>query len=50
MTIYSPEGIETLKGPDLTEIFNTNVVSAHVMTSALLPFLRRGMEKKIVNM
>lgn len=50
MTIFSPDGIETLKGSDLTEVFNTNVVSAHIMTSALLPALRRGKEKKIVNM
>jgi hypothetical protein len=35
---------------DLVSVFKANVNSVHMVTSAFLPFLKRGKEKKIMNM
>lgn len=43
-------GIASMTGEQLAEVFDTNVISAQRVTSALLPLLRKGGEKKIVNM
>ncbi|KAK3385991.1 short-chain dehydrogenase-like protein [Podospora didyma] len=44
---YSPGG--TSGATDLTSTFNANVLTAHNVTSTLLPLLERGKTKKIVN-
>ncbi|MCJ1395420.1 hypothetical protein MMC18_008306 [Xylographa bjoerkii] len=44
---YSPDGIHTMTG--LNSTFNSNVTSAHIVTSAFLPLLRRGTQKKVAN-
>ncbi|UNI21105.1 hypothetical protein JDV02_007123 [Purpureocillium takamizusanense] len=41
-------GIENMK--DLDSTFTTNVTSVHLVTAALLPLLRRGSLKKIINL
>ncbi len=40
--------ISALDGKALLDAFDINVVSAHRMTVAMLPFLQKGSEKKIV--
>lgn len=47
---FTPEGAKSVTGDALREIFNTNVVSAQVVTAGFLPLLERGREKKVVNM
>jgi short-subunit dehydrogenase len=47
---FHPEGAKTISGDALREIFNTNVVSAQVVTAAFLPLLERGKEKKVIAM
>ena len=42
-------GILNLKAKVLADVFNTNVISAHLATSAFVPLLRNGKEKKVVN-
>ncbi|KAL1615415.1 putative secondary metabolism biosynthetic enzyme [Neofusicoccum ribis] len=44
---FTPDGIENMT--DLESTFNTNVTTAHNVTSAFLPLLKKGTEKKIVN-
>ncbi|MCJ1436913.1 hypothetical protein MMC27_006296 [Xylographa pallens] len=44
---YSPDGIHTMTGLEST--FNSNVTSAHIVTSAFIPLLRKGTQKKVVN-
>ncbi|MCJ1383292.1 hypothetical protein MMC17_006405 [Xylographa soralifera] len=44
---YSPDGIHTMTG--LNSSFNSNVTSAHIVTSAFLPLLRKGTQKKVAN-
>ncbi|BDD63493.1 hypothetical protein MAP00_008376 [Monascus purpureus] len=44
---YTPGGIETMT--DLDSSFRTNVTSAHLMTSAFLPLLKKGNVKKVAN-
>ncbi|MCJ1404072.1 hypothetical protein MMC11_007297 [Xylographa trunciseda] len=44
---YSFEGIHTMTG--LNSTFNNNVTSAHIVTSAFLPLLRKGSQKKVAN-
>ncbi|CAG8928618.1 unnamed protein product [Penicillium salamii] len=44
---YTPDGIETMT--DLESSFTTNVTSAHLVTSALLPLLKKGNLKKVAN-
>ena len=34
----------------LVDVFNVNVVSAHIFTAAALPLLRKGRERRIINM
>ena len=46
----SPDGMRSVPGDQLRDIFNVNVVSAQVVTMAFLPLLQKGKEKKIVNM
>ncbi|GAD95299.1 hypothetical protein PVAR5_3941 [Paecilomyces variotii No. 5] len=41
------EGIE--KMDDLNEVFNTNVTGVHRVTRQFLPLLRKGQQKKVVN-
>ncbi|POR36187.1 Putative short chain oxidoreductase [Tolypocladium paradoxum] len=47
MTV-TPDGIETMS--DLDKTLNTNVTSAHLVTSAFLPLLKKGTLKKVVNL
>jgi NAD(P)-dependent dehydrogenase (short-subunit alcohol dehydrogenase family) len=47
MMCWTPEGIAAMK--DLSEHLITNVVSAHLITSAFLPLLKAGNTKKILN-
>ncbi|KAJ4260536.1 hypothetical protein NW762_007277 [Fusarium torreyae] len=47
VTAYAKDGIENMD--NLTSIFETNVTGVHNVTSALLPLLRKGNQKKIVN-
>ncbi|KAJ8064647.1 hypothetical protein OCU04_006970 [Sclerotinia nivalis] len=35
---------------DLDSTFNSNVTSAHIVTSTFLPLLKKGTEKKVINM
>jgi len=44
---YSFDGIDTMTGLNAT--FNSNVTSAHIVTSAFLPLLRKGSLKKVAN-
>lgn len=46
----TPEGAKSVTGDALRDIFNTNVVSAQVITAGFLPLLERGREKKVINM
>ncbi len=41
-------GIHALDGKELLDTFDINVVSAHRMTAAMIPFLQKGSGKKIV--
>ncbi|PWY93008.1 NAD(P)-binding protein [Aspergillus sclerotioniger CBS 115572] len=43
----TPNGIETMD--DLDSVFHTNVISAHLVTSAFLPLLKNGIQKKVIN-
>ncbi|KAJ6445897.1 emp24/gp25L/p24 family protein [Purpureocillium lavendulum] len=45
---YTADGIWNMK--DLTPTLDTNVTSAHLVTAALLPLLRKGTMKKVVNL
>jgi NAD(P)-dependent dehydrogenase (short-subunit alcohol dehydrogenase family) len=40
----------TINRNDLNSTFNTNVNSAHMVTSAFLPLLRKGTRKRVVNL
>ncbi|KAF2138181.1 uncharacterized protein K452DRAFT_235146 [Aplosporella prunicola CBS 121167] len=44
---YTPNGIDTMN--DLDETFKINVTGVHYVTSALLPLLRKGSLKKVIN-
>ncbi|KAK2827854.1 hypothetical protein FQN49_007278 [Arthroderma sp. PD_2] len=44
---FTPNGIETMG--DLDSTFNSNVTSAHLVTSAFLPLLKKGSLKKVAN-
>ncbi|KAF3482005.1 short chain oxidoreductase [Arthroderma uncinatum] len=44
---FTPDGIETMS--DLNSTFNSNVTSAHLVTSAFLPLLKKGALKKVAN-
>jgi NAD(P)-dependent dehydrogenase (short-subunit alcohol dehydrogenase family) len=35
---------------DLNEEFNVNVMGTHIVTTKFLPLLRKGEQKKIMNM
>ncbi|TGO30952.1 hypothetical protein BPAE_0002g00430 [Botrytis paeoniae] len=35
---------------DLDSVLNSNVTSAHIVTSTFLPLLKRGAQKKVINM
>ena len=43
------DGLRTLKSTDLLTAFNTNVLTTHVMISHMLPLLKKGEAKKIIN-
>lgn len=43
-------GIANMPNDNLIRIFEANVLSAHRVTAALLPLLRKGKAKKVVNM
>ena len=45
----TPGGLRTLKSTDLLTAINTNVLTAHVTISHMLPLLEIGKEKKIIN-
>jgi NAD(P)-dependent dehydrogenase (short-subunit alcohol dehydrogenase family) len=34
---------------DLNEVFNANVTSVHMVTSAFLPLLSKGIQRKVFN-
>lgn len=40
----------TLGRDNLDTVFHTNVSSAHMVTSAFLPLLKNGNQKKVINM
>ena len=42
-------GMHALDGAELLSTFDINVVSAHRMTVAMIPFLQKGSAKKIAN-
>ncbi|KAK4088073.1 hypothetical protein Purlil1_7552 [Purpureocillium lilacinum] len=44
---FVPDGIEHMN--ELSSTLTTNVTSVHLVTAALLPLLRRGSRKKIIN-
>ena len=44
----TPDGIQAMT--DLDDVFRTNVTSVQMMTSAFLPLLSKGREKKVFNM
>jgi NAD(P)-dependent dehydrogenase (short-subunit alcohol dehydrogenase family) len=44
----TPNGIETMD--DLDENFKTHVTGVHYVTAAFLPLLRKGVQKKVINM
>ncbi|KAH7312569.1 short-chain dehydrogenase-like protein [Stachybotrys elegans] len=46
---FTLNGIETMEVDVLESTFRTNVTSAHLVTSAMLPLLRKGSLKKVVN-
>lgn len=46
----NPDGVRSIDGATLLQTFNVNVVSAHLVTAALIPALQRGKEKKIIMM
>ncbi|KAF5007360.1 hypothetical protein FDECE_6291 [Fusarium decemcellulare] len=43
----TPDGIDTMD--DLESVFSVNVTSTHLVTSALLPLLKKGNLKKVIN-
>jgi NAD(P)-dependent dehydrogenase (short-subunit alcohol dehydrogenase family) len=43
-------GIANTTRDDLNDTFNTNVTGAHRVTRQFLPLLRKGQQKKVVNM
>jgi NAD(P)-dependent dehydrogenase (short-subunit alcohol dehydrogenase family) len=45
---FNPDGVQAMT--DLDEVLHTNVTGAHMATSAFLPLLKDGKEKKVVNM
>ncbi|KAF5020805.1 hypothetical protein F66182_7165 [Fusarium sp. NRRL 66182] len=47
VTSNAPGGIETVD--NFTDIFETNVTGVHNVTRALLPLLKKGEQKKVVN-
>lgn len=49
ITVFEPGRTSAMKGEDMARIFETNVIAVHNVTQAFLPLLRRGKEKKIVN-
>ncbi|KAL9593640.1 MAG: hypothetical protein Q9219_007456 [cf. Caloplaca sp. 3 TL-2023] len=44
----NPQGIETMDS--LTETLDTNVTGAHRVISTFLPLLRKGVQKKVINL
>ncbi|KAH8686617.1 hypothetical protein GQ44DRAFT_638772 [Phaeosphaeriaceae sp. PMI808] len=50
MTAYAPGGTKTVPPEQLEQIFNTNVIGVHRVTSAFLPLLEAGDQKKVINM
>ncbi|EQK99434.1 hypothetical protein G6O67_008621 [Ophiocordyceps sinensis] len=48
--VWTPDGVRSIDGATLLQTFNVNVVSAHLVTAALIPALQRGKEKKIIMM
>lgn len=46
----SPGGTAAMKNADLQEAFAVNVEAVHNVTTGFLPSLRKGQEKKVVNM
>lgn len=49
--MYNTDGtMESVSTAQLQEVFRVNVGGAQAMTSALLPLLKRGREKKVINM
>lgn len=45
-----PSGLSSCPPDELTSILDTNVVGTHRVTRAFLPLLRKGRQKKIINM
>lgn len=43
-------GIANMPNDQLNNVFNGNVLSAHRVTAALMPLLRKGQLRKVVNM
>ncbi|USW51637.1 Putative short-chain dehydrogenase/reductase SDR, NAD(P)-binding domain superfamily [Septoria linicola] len=46
---WTPGGVAALKAAKLQEVFNADVISAHLVTSTLLPLLKAGQQRKIIN-
>jgi len=49
ITRRDPQGIETLTPQGLIDVYATNVAGTHNVTLAFLPLLRKGKDKKIIN-
>ena len=47
---YNPGGMRSVKAADLQNVLNVDLVSAQVVTSAFLPLLEQGRDKKVINM
>lgn len=45
-----PQGIRKMDAEDMLQEFNVNVASTHRVTSAFIPLLQQGKQKKIVMM
>jgi len=46
---YAPGGTKTVPPEELAQVIDTNVIGVHRVTSAFLPLLERGDQKKVIN-
>jgi NAD(P)-dependent dehydrogenase (short-subunit alcohol dehydrogenase family) len=46
---FAPGGTKTVPPEQLKQIFDTNVIGVHRVTSAFLPLLEAGAQKKVIN-
>ena len=48
-TTYAPKGMKTVQPEDMAKVFDTNVIGPQRVTSAFLPLLEKGKQKKVIN-